>query len=112
MSLLLSQLLAALPQPVAQPARDPAISAVTDDNRTVQPGSLFVAYKGVGVDAHRFIRSNWRSRGPPDKKWPRLCSRISPSVSNDSWRGVDLSVMKRPFASRTGKPLVSTTGLR
>ena len=33
-------------------------------------------------------------------------SQISPSVSNDSWRGVDLSVMNRPLASRTGTPLI------
>lgn len=55
MSRLLSQLLAALPRPIAAPAEDPVITSVTDDNRMVQPGSLFVAYKGVAVDAHRFI---------------------------------------------------------
>lgn len=55
MSRLLSQLLAALPHPFAAPAEDPVITGITDDNRTVQPGNLFVAYKGVAVDAHRFI---------------------------------------------------------
>lgn len=55
MSRPLSQLLAALPFPTAAPAEDPIITGITDDNRAVQPGSLFVAYKGVTVDAHRFI---------------------------------------------------------
>lgn len=55
MSRPLSQLLADLPFPFAAPAEDPIITGITDDNRAVQPGSLFVAYKGVAVDAHRFI---------------------------------------------------------
>ena len=31
------------------------INALTADSRQVQPGSLFVAYRGVGVDSHKFI---------------------------------------------------------
>ncbi len=55
MSRPLSQLLAALPHSFSAPAEDPSITGVTDDNRAVQPGNLFVAYKGVAIDAHRFI---------------------------------------------------------
>jgi UDP-N-acetylmuramoyl-L-alanyl-D-glutamate--2,6-diaminopimelate ligase len=51
----LHDLLSALPSPTAMPAANPTITGVTDDSRAVAPGSLFVAYAGVGVDAHRFI---------------------------------------------------------
>ncbi|MGC4096779.1 MAG: UDP-N-acetylmuramoyl-L-alanyl-D-glutamate--2,6-diaminopimelate ligase [Nitrospira sp.] len=34
---------------------DVSISAITDDSRTVSPGSLFVAVKGEQVDGHGFI---------------------------------------------------------
>ena len=50
----LHDLLAALPGAVP-PTQNPAILAITDDSRAVTPGSIFVAYSGVGVDAHRFI---------------------------------------------------------
>lgn len=43
------QLLASLPEP------SPAITKITADSRQVEPGSLFVAYRGVSVDGHRFI---------------------------------------------------------
>jgi len=36
-------------------AANPAILAITDDSRQVAPGSVFVAYKGVAVDGHRFV---------------------------------------------------------
>ena len=38
---------------------DPAVSltAITDDSRAIQAGSLFVAVKGEQVDGHRFISS-------------------------------------------------------
>lgn len=36
-------------------AANPEIHAITDDSRQVTPGSIFVAYKGVAVDGHRFI---------------------------------------------------------
>jgi len=51
----LHDLLAALPASSPLPAANPLIRAVTDDSRAVAPGSLFVAYAGVGVDAHRFL---------------------------------------------------------
>ena len=52
---LLSDLLAALPQSRVQGDPDIPITAITADSRQVQAGSLFVAYKGVAVDGHRFI---------------------------------------------------------
>ena len=36
-------------------AANPEILAITDDSRQVTPGAVFVAYKGVAVDGHRFI---------------------------------------------------------
>ena len=51
----LSQLTAALPSLESRPAADPEITLVTDDSRQVAPGALFVAYRGVSVDGHRFI---------------------------------------------------------
>jgi len=55
----LDSLLAALPhhRPVNfdTAAADIEITHLTADSRQVQPGSLFVAYRGVNVDSHRFI---------------------------------------------------------
>ncbi len=34
---------------------NPIISGITEDSRRVEPGQLFVATKGVGVDSHLFI---------------------------------------------------------
>lgn len=50
----LHELLSALPG-VVPPADNPTVLSITDDSRAVSLGSLFVAYAGVGVDAHRFI---------------------------------------------------------
>lgn len=53
---MLQTLLAALPQSeTAQPVPDMPISGITADSRAVAPGALFVAYRGVSVDGHRFI---------------------------------------------------------
>lgn len=52
----LATLLAALPDVLAvtgEPAGD--ISHITADSRQVTPGALFVAYRGVGADSHRFM---------------------------------------------------------
>jgi UDP-N-acetylmuramoyl-L-alanyl-D-glutamate--2,6-diaminopimelate ligase len=53
----LSQLLAALPtyQFVSNPNNNPIIHHITADSRQVGPGTLFVAYRGVSLDSHRFI---------------------------------------------------------
>ncbi len=55
----LSTLLTALPQ-YRLANFDPAVPDIdiiniTTDSRQIQPGSLFVAYRGVHVDSHRFI---------------------------------------------------------
>ena len=54
----LGQLCEALPQPSLSsygPLLE--ITGVTDDSRQVQPGYLFVAYKGIGSDGHQYIPS-------------------------------------------------------
>ncbi len=53
----LSQLIAALPQYQIQSdnGADPDITRITSDSRQVEPGTLFVAYRGVNLDSHRFI---------------------------------------------------------
>ena len=51
----LSQLIAALPSLESRPDSDPDIARITADSRKVVPGALFVAYRGVSVDGHRFI---------------------------------------------------------
>jgi UDP-N-acetylmuramoyl-L-alanyl-D-glutamate--2,6-diaminopimelate ligase len=40
---------------VGVPPHQTEITAITADSRAVQPGSIFVAYKGVSLDGHRFI---------------------------------------------------------
>lgn len=51
----LSQLVSAIPSLQAQLDSDPDIEFITDDSRRVRPDALFVAYRGVSVDGHRFI---------------------------------------------------------
>ena len=52
----LSQLLAALPHYQISPSwPDINIAQITSDSRQVEPGTLFVAYRGVSLDSHRFI---------------------------------------------------------
>jgi UDP-N-acetylmuramoyl-L-alanyl-D-glutamate--2,6-diaminopimelate ligase len=52
----LSRLVASLPHVrAAWGASDIQISHITADSRQVVPGALFVAYRGVGADGHRFI---------------------------------------------------------
>ena len=50
-----SELVAALPHASVQIQGDARIEGITSDSRQVGPGSLFVAYRGVAVDGHRFI---------------------------------------------------------
>lgn len=52
----LRRLIADLPQISAiAGAADVTVSLITADSRQVVPGALFVAYRGVGADGHRFI---------------------------------------------------------
>lgn len=51
----LSTLLTAVPGVLERPTADPPLTAITDDSRQVQPGTLFVAVPGLAVDGHRFI---------------------------------------------------------
>ncbi len=50
-----SLLITNLPEYIICTAGDPEITAIVADSRRVQPGALFVAYKGVAVDGHRFV---------------------------------------------------------
>ena len=51
----LTQLFQNFPFPVSLPLGDAEITGVVSDSRQVQPGNLFVAFKGGNFDAHRFI---------------------------------------------------------
>lgn len=51
----LHELLTAAGVPCPSGAENIAIAGITDDSRQVQPGSLFVAYKGVEADGHKYI---------------------------------------------------------
>ena len=51
----LADLLAALPDARVAGPTDLEIAHLTADSRQARPGSLFVAYRGVSVDGHRFI---------------------------------------------------------
>lgn len=51
----LSELLAALPQATLLGDPEVRITGITEDSREVEPGNLFVAYRGVAVDGHEFI---------------------------------------------------------
>jgi UDP-N-acetylmuramoyl-L-alanyl-D-glutamate--2,6-diaminopimelate ligase len=51
----LSELLSALPMAVPHGDLQVRVSGITEDSREVKAGHLFVAYKGVAVDGHRFV---------------------------------------------------------
>jgi len=51
----LHRLLAAVPWRFNAPAANPPIRCITDDSRQVEPGTLFVAVRGVHLDGHTFI---------------------------------------------------------
>lgn len=67
----LDQLLAALPEPHFGPRLE--IAGITDDSRQVKPGWLFVAYRGVEADGHKYIPDAVR-RGAAavvcERPWP------------------------------------------
>lgn len=51
----LQNLLETLPDFTLSGPMNPLITGIAGDSRRVAPGSLFVAYKGVSVDGHRFV---------------------------------------------------------
>jgi UDP-N-acetylmuramoyl-L-alanyl-D-glutamate--2,6-diaminopimelate ligase len=52
----LAQLLGALPEIISSTGDlNTDISHISSDSRQVTPGALFVAYRGVGIDGHRYI---------------------------------------------------------
>ncbi|RME49261.1 MAG: UDP-N-acetylmuramoyl-L-alanyl-D-glutamate--2,6-diaminopimelate ligase, partial [Caldilineae bacterium] len=51
----LASLLSSLPRFTLTGPPNPTLTALTADSRRVRPGSLFVAYRGVQVDGHRFL---------------------------------------------------------
>ena len=51
----LSQLTKTLPAFTLRGPQNPLITGVCSDSRRVEPGNLFVAYKGVGVDGHAYV---------------------------------------------------------
>lgn len=57
MAIQLSHLLKALPNYYLNSNQelDPIITHISTDSRHVEPGALFVAYRGVNLDSHRFI---------------------------------------------------------
>ena len=55
MTVLLADLITALPHARAQGNTQVAVEAITCDSRQVLPGSLFVAYPGVALDGHDYV---------------------------------------------------------
>ena len=55
MAVLLTDLVSALPRAETYGDTTVAIEAIASDSRQVQPGSLFVAYRGVTVDGHDYV---------------------------------------------------------
>ncbi len=51
----LRELVQALPRVLERPENDVPITGVYDDSREVKPGGLFVAYRGVEHDGHRYM---------------------------------------------------------
>ena len=56
MTILLTELVGALPRAKVRGLTDVKVEAITNDSRRVAPGSLFVAYHGVSADGHDFVR--------------------------------------------------------
>jgi UDP-N-acetylmuramoyl-L-alanyl-D-glutamate--2,6-diaminopimelate ligase len=55
MTILLTELVDALPRAKVRGHTDVKVEAITSDSRRVAPGSLFVAYRGVSADGHDFV---------------------------------------------------------
>jgi len=55
MTILLTELVDALPRAKVRGDTNVKVEAITNDSRRVAPGSLFVAYRGVSADGHDFV---------------------------------------------------------
>ena len=76
----LARLLLSLPNLIAATGTDRVqISHITADSRQVSPGALFVAYRGVGVDGHRYIGDAARTRGRGNRR--RAAARCPPRAT-------------------------------
>ena len=96
----LSQLLAALPKYKINlnEGEDPDITKITPDSRQVEPSTLFVAYRGVSLDSHRFI---------PDAM-ARGAAAIICESANGEWR----TQSQRPPMGRAAKPVANSEAPR
>jgi UDP-N-acetylmuramoyl-L-alanyl-D-glutamate--2,6-diaminopimelate ligase len=55
MAVSLTDLVTALPYALVQGKADILVESIACDSRQVEPGSLFVAYRGVSVDGHNYV---------------------------------------------------------
>jgi UDP-N-acetylmuramoyl-L-alanyl-D-glutamate--2,6-diaminopimelate ligase len=55
MTILLTELVAALPRAKVRGHTDLRVEGISNDSRRVAPGSLFVAYRGVSADGHDYV---------------------------------------------------------
>ena len=55
MTVLLTELVAALPRAKVRGRTDLRVEGISNDSRRVAPGSLFVAYRGVSADGHDYV---------------------------------------------------------
>src|SRR5207247_1177497 len=53
--MLLGELAKAIPGAILTGPADLDVRAIQVDSRSVSPGDLFVAYRGVSLDSHRFV---------------------------------------------------------
>lgn len=53
----LNILISSLPRFTLTGPENPAVTGLTADSRAVEAGNIFVAYKGVSVDGHRFVEA-------------------------------------------------------
>lgn len=94
----LSQLLKTLPQYELIPnnGSNPIITKITTDSRQVEPGTLFVAYRGVNLDSHRFI-PDVIARGAA----AIVCETANEQISRDAWQMVstDSTIVNEPSAN-------------
>jgi UDP-N-acetylmuramoyl-L-alanyl-D-glutamate--2,6-diaminopimelate ligase len=103
----LSELLAALP-PVEPPDSDPDIRSIVSDSRRVEPGALFVAFRGEKADGYAFaaqaagrgaaaILSDRARPAGVDLPWARAAhpreaaARLASRLHGDPWKAMTLA---------------------